>query len=548
MLRCFILLALFATPLLAQTSGEIRAGFDALATAHPDLVQIEPLVDGRPNLFAAVLRDSKTPGERPAVLILGSLRGDEAAPGAACLAMARALLADADARALLAKCEIIIIPTPNPDARDLRFARVANAVPGNLLPFDSDRDGKTDEDGPSDINGDGLITQMRVKRKGGRYVLSSHDARVLVQAAPGEQGEYDLYWEGVDDDGDGRINEDPRGQITLSNDWSIRWDDKHPGANHFMMQLTETRALATYISARRNLAAAFQIRGFGDGVKFADGPAARGDDPYQRDKEVQAELAKHWPAGKPGIPMPGEGAGNVLDWLYESQGVYAANLSLATLSPAAKADDTEEEEDSDEDSDVEEPDGPKPAKPSAAETEQMAWLAYAPADYIAWKAFAHPQLGEVEIGGWKITARLDPSTDDAAAGATRALAFVQRVANALPRLEASNVEVEDKGGGLYRVRATLHNPGAMDYRTAFSDRHDIHLPLFVSLPNEIELISGTRRQRHENLRAGATATFEWLVRVKDAEAELTFVVESERTGKLTHTVKVKDCPAIKEEE
>ena len=76
MLRCFFLLALVATPLFAQTSAEIRAVFDALAKAHPDFVRIEPLTKDRPNLYAAVLRDTRVPGDRPGVLILGSLRGD----------------------------------------------------------------------------------------------------------------------------------------------------------------------------------------------------------------------------------------------------------------------------------------------------------------------------------------------------------------------------------------------------------------------------------------------------------------------------------------
>ncbi len=34
--------------------------------------------------------------------------------------------------------------------------------------FDDDRDGRSDEDGPSDMNGDGVISQMRVP--GTKYV------------------------------------------------------------------------------------------------------------------------------------------------------------------------------------------------------------------------------------------------------------------------------------------------------------------------------------------------------------------------------------------
>ena len=121
---------------------------------------------------------------------------------------------------------------------------------------------------------------------------------------------------------------------------------------------------------------------------------------------------------------------------------------------------------------------------------------------------------------------------------------------ALPKLEVSKVEVEDKGSGLYRVRLTLHNAGALDYKTAFSTRNRIHMPLFVSVSDTkaVELVSATRRQETENLQADGTTTFEWLVRASDKGAELDFTVESDRCGKLNHKVAVKDCPAIKTED
>jgi hypothetical protein len=510
MFRWLIALCVACVPLFAQ--DDLRRGFDQLAQAHPGHLKVETLGAS----FVASIRDQTVKGDLPAILLVGSLHGHERAPGEACLQITRDLLEDKAFRDQLSKCEVIVIPLPNAGGRSA-------GVNGVTLPFDDDRDGKTDEDGPNDLNGDGVITQMRVR--GTRYIATA--SGILVEAAPGQAGQWDLLWEGGDDDGDGRVNEDAVGTITLANDWSIRWDDKQPGANRFMMQLAETRALADYVSARPSIFAAFQLRSIGGAPAFAQGPKVQGKDPYERDKQMSATLAKLW--GDDKAASSAEGAGNLLDWLYESRGAHAASLHLASVPPL------KEEEGA--------------AKPTEEEARQLAWKAYVPGDYIEWKAFKHPQLGDVEIGGWKTTARNNPTEADAQAGATRVAEFLKQVVKAAPRIEVSKVEVEDKTGGLYRVRLTLKNAGALDYRTAFSDDKRIHLPVFVSLKEvkEVELISGTRRLKQENLLADGTATFEWLVRA-GKETALQFEIESDRCGKISHSVATKDCPNIVTEE
>ena len=535
-------LLLFAPCLCAQ--DDVRRGFDQLAQAHPGFLKVQKL-PGIDNLsFVATIRDFSVKGDLPGVLLLGSVHGREQEPGVACLRVARAILEDKAFVDQLKGRELIIIPSANPAGRLAHL----DGVP---LAFDDDRDGKSDEDGPSDVNGDGLISQMRVKRKGGRYVASKLDPRVLIEAEPGQSGEWDVYWEGKDDDGDGRINEDARGTVTLANDWSIRWSDGQPGANRFMMQLAETRALADFILAHPSLVAGFQLRSIGGEPEFAQVPRkeqrAPGTAEANRDKEMTAMLAKLWPeTEKSAVKGDSEGAGNLLDWLYESRGMLAANLFLAPV-PEPKS---EEEEKDDEEGKEEEKPKLKRELPTAEESGQLAWLSYAPRDYVEWKTFTHPQLGEVEIGGWRIDRRCDPIEPDAEAGAARTAEYVKAVLLAMPRLEVPKVEVEDKGDNLYRVRVTLHNAGKLDYKCKCSEDKRIHMPLFASLADtkDVELISGTRRQDCENIRANETATFEWFVRVKGKDTELKFALESDITGNFDHKAVIKDCPAIKTED
>lgn len=543
-MRSVLLLLALAVPLCAQSNADLRAAFDKLAADNAALARVTDMPAG---LYAVSLGNR----EKPAVLVLGSLRGDEASPATACLELARALLADADTRKLLESTEVIIVPVPNPRGRDRLSGKPALAMPGAAMRHDDDRDGVSDEDGPADINGDGVITQMRVRRAGGRYVVGEKDPRLLVPVKPGQVGEYDLYWEGVDDDGDGRINEDPPGTITLSNDWSIRFSDSQPGAARFVMQQPETRALAEFALGNPRIYAAFQVRAVGGAVSFAKGPPARGANPYKRDGELAAALAKAFGDGKSAVMPEADGAGNVADWLYECGGVLAANVYLASIPAAKKPDDKDEDEehDSPEMGTESSPRGER-GRATDAGSADLAWLAYSPESFREWKPFKHAQLGDVEIGGWTNTARRDAKAAELAEGTSRLTELVCKTLSSAPRIAVSKLEVQDRGGGVYRVRATLHNAGVLDYRSAFATENRIGLPLFVSLGDAkgIELVSGERRQRFENIAGGATATCEWVVRTSDPKLNLDVLIEARRSGSVRHSQAIEKCDKLSEEE
>ena len=56
---------------------------------------------------------------------------------------------------------------------------------------------------------------MRRKDPGGGFKVSPEDPRLLVPVKPGEPGEYEvLGLEGIDNDGDGAVNEDPPAATT----------------------------------------------------------------------------------------------------------------------------------------------------------------------------------------------------------------------------------------------------------------------------------------------------------------------------------------------
>ena len=81
-----------------------------------------------------------------------------------------------------------------------------------------------DEDGPDDINGDGHITTMRIKDTLGRLRTDPADKRLMITIKPGEKGEWTrLGQEGIDNDGDGLVNEDSEGFVDGNRNWGFNW-------------------------------------------------------------------------------------------------------------------------------------------------------------------------------------------------------------------------------------------------------------------------------------------------------------------------------------
>ncbi len=110
--------------------------------------------------------------------------------------------------------EIFVIPSLNPDG--LHYVVGNDTLKGdpwlrkNLRSIDDDGDGVFEEDPPEDTNGDGIISEFDI------YVKDDNDEWI-------NSGYY--YFEGFDNDGDGKVNEDPIGGVDLNRNYAYRWND-----------------------------------------------------------------------------------------------------------------------------------------------------------------------------------------------------------------------------------------------------------------------------------------------------------------------------------
>lgn len=261
--------------------AELERDLKALAAAHPTtstLVEIGRTPGGR-RLWAIEIAapGGAPPASRPGILVVANLSPDQVAGSTLAMGIARTLLTstDADVRAQLAACTFYVVPRVDADGTEAVFAPVAAPRRGNATPFDDDNDGRADEDPPEDLNGDGVITMMRVKDPAGPYSPSPTDPRLMRRADPqkGEAGGWAVYWEGVDSDGDGFVNEDGIGGVDLDRNFPHAYAAYTPGSGRFMMSEEEPRALLDYVLARRNIAA---VVTFGATDTLVGGPQTGG--------------------------------------------------------------------------------------------------------------------------------------------------------------------------------------------------------------------------------------------------------------------------------
>ena len=240
-----------------------------MAAAHPNRVKFGSIgksQEGR-ELWLLTVTDFSTgdADSKPAMYIDGNIHSNEIQGSEFALYAAWYLSEMADEvpyiDSLLKERTLYIVPTINPDARDhfLHEPNTANSPRTGLAPRDNDGDGLVDEDGLDDLDGDGSITQMRRRNPNGRWVTSPVDPRIMMPAGPDQKGEWELLGqEGIDNDGDGQVNEDAIGGYDPNRNWPWRWQPQYVqrGSDYYPASLPETRAVIQFVLDHPNIAGA----------------------------------------------------------------------------------------------------------------------------------------------------------------------------------------------------------------------------------------------------------------------------------------------------
>jgi hypothetical protein len=248
-----------------HTYAELTSMLQSLAAANPGLVKLESIgkTPDKRDIWALQVANPAgvPPAERPGLLIAANFEADHLVGSELAVFIADYLVKNAATNAgvkqRLNEGVIYIVPRVNPDGAEAMWAPLKWSRRTNAKPYDDDNDGRTDEDGPVDLNKDGFITIMRVKDPNGAFIVDPEEPRLMRRADPkkGETGQYALYWEGIDNDGDGFIGEDGPGGVNINRNFMHEYPYYKPEAGRLMVSEAETRAMLEFMVAHRNIEA-----------------------------------------------------------------------------------------------------------------------------------------------------------------------------------------------------------------------------------------------------------------------------------------------------
>jgi hypothetical protein len=237
----------------------------------PDLVNLYEIgksYEGRPVLQITVTnKKTGKDTDKPAAFFEGGRHSGEITSSECVMWMAQYLLMnygkDPDVTHLLDTKTIYLKPVNNPDGHNL-YLNTAQSNRSTARPEDNDGDSLLDEDAPEDLDNDGMILTMRWKdEKKGNLIPDPKDSTGrIMKRVPAGKGIYLSSSEGIDNDGDGRINEDGIGGLDLHRNYPENWRPEteqtgrgytQGGAGEFPLSETETRAVVDFLLRHPNV-------------------------------------------------------------------------------------------------------------------------------------------------------------------------------------------------------------------------------------------------------------------------------------------------------
>lgn len=461
-----------------QTTGILQN----LVAAYPHLARLESVgksIGGR-EMWVMTITDFSTGSEsrKPGFWIDGSIHANEIQATEVCTYTAWFLLemyGENDfVRGLLRDRVFYIAPIMSPDSRDEHFysPNTTNTPRTGQRPVDDDKDGLVDEDKADDLDGDGHITQMRIKDPNGRFKVHPLYPELMVQVEPHEKGEYTLLGsEGLDNDNDGRVNEDSDGSYDPNRDWAWNWQPSYiqGGAHNYPFSILENRVIADFIKKHPNIAGAQTYHNTGG--MLLRGPGANQDAFEPADLRVYDALGKTGEKMLPGYRYLNvakdlyEVWGGEVDWLHQMQGIFTFTNELFTQYNYFH----QEQEERSSSRDV---------------TGEFNKLLLLGDGYVPWRELDHPKYGKVEVGGAKKNWGRQPPGFMLQEECHRNMAFTLYHADNMPQVGIREVSSRSLADDLWEVTAIVENKKLTPTHAAVDVRRRITRPDLVTFQGE----------------------------------------------------------------
>ncbi len=628
------ILLLMSTNLQAQSSGYmdykgLTANLKNLVKSHPELVSIESIgqsAEGR-NLW--VLTVAKRTGvalsERSAVLITANIEGDHLVGSQISVDMISSLTDQYGQNEQVTKAldsqVFYFIPRLNPDGAEQFFASVKTGFRTNLTPYDADNDGRLDEDGPEDLDGNGVITMMRVKDDLGEYCIHPDNDMLMkkADANKGETGAYKIFWEGIDNDADGFINEDGQGGVDINRNFQHAYPYYQSDAGIHMVSELESRAILDWILLHKNIGV---MLSFGMSDNLITPPNSKGQLSSNRGLDlIDFANSSNAEASKVGLVTTGGfsrfGRFMFGGFNFRSGGSASTAASGRSQRPARRAATTVNTGDityfTKASEEYKKLTGIKTApylrdpkgaffqygyyqfgvlsfstpgwglpvkKDTTAKTGERSrggnasgftrgggmrmptgmagggrgnsssgfdqtFLSYlhdhSVAGFVKWKSYQHPELGEVEIGGFTPNEINNPDPKVIVDSGKKHSDFAIYLAGLLPKVKITQTDVVNHGDGLFRITAVVENLGYLPTTIQHGVVSRAVKPTMIQLQvNPKAIISGSSKTNfaQQIKGSGGEVKHEWLIQANKGD-EIELKVVSQKGGSDSATITLK---------
>ena len=484
----------------------VNEALEKLHNAYPRLTELDLVgksEEGR-SIYCMTVNNRKTGNEieKPGVYVDANIHGNEIQGAEVALYLLDYLLSkygeNEQITRLVDKNCFYVVPVVNVDGR---YHFLEDHRPGDnrslRVPYDDDRDGLVNEDFPDDLDGDGNICRMRIRDPHGMYKTDPEEPRLMIPIKPGEKGEWTrLGSEGIDNDGDGKINEDEEGYLDPNRNFGYEWMPRYieGGAGDYPLSGVGLKALAQYIRQRPNICMSWALHN--DGGMFLRGPSTKTEEEYPAiDIAVYDYLGQQSERIIPGYryllswPVVSSTYGDFTEWMVMINGCYGFVSELymteqeqfRTIAENKQAEALKKITTSET---GEEP-GYDWDDRTNLERERLKFN-----DHVAqgelfkpWKPFKHPTYGDIEIGGWvKLSTRLPAPFMLKELVHRNAMTIIFSAGNT-PEVTMEVFEIQKTGPDLYRIDVRLVNRKAIPTMSYHAQRVNLY-------PKDMLTISG----------------------------------------------------------
>jgi hypothetical protein len=159
--------------------------------------------------------------------------------------------------------------------------------------------------------------------------------------------------------------------------------------------------------------------------------------------------------------------------------------------------------------------------------------------FVDWSPFQHPELGEVEIGGFMPYATMNPPAEQVPELGEKHGEFLVELAGMLPRVRIADTEVTAHGGGIFTVTVEVENTGFLPTSLQHGTRSRSVGPTFLQIQiDDDDILSGAEKTTSVGvLRGSGTRSEEvtWVIRGREG-ARIEIRLHSQKSGRETTTV------------